>query len=204
MAKKSFGFHSASKTLKIQTIDNGYSRTMAEFGSDTIIDVGVFDTTKHPNSQLSVQEIALIHELGLGVPERSWLRAWFDENASRVKADMAQAAADVKNGFSKAAALTNMGNGWVDDIQTRILSGGVRPALAASTIERKGGIATPLLETGTLASAVEVKVEDLGTQHLEEWVARKFTAKRNSRDAKAASNRNRRARIKAGKRVRPR
>src|SRR5262245_39865552 len=37
---------------------------------------------------LSVGEVAAIHEFGLGVPERSWLRAWVDGDKASIYATL--------------------------------------------------------------------------------------------------------------------
>jgi hypothetical protein len=113
---------------------------------------------QHPNSSMTVGAIAEKHELGLGVPERSWLRAWFDRNQERCQAEMRAAMqAVMTKKLSRKKAMEQLGYKWVELIRDDIVTGKVTPALAASTIARKGhGI--PLWETGTMTNAISFRL----------------------------------------------
>lgn len=110
----------------------------------------------------TVAEIANEHEFGLGVPERSWLRAWVDENQPMIRNDLRRAAMRILEGkltIQQAADL--LGSKYVASIQTRIANG-IAPANAPSTIERKGS-STPLIDTGQFRSAITYIMEQLLT-----------------------------------------
>jgi hypothetical protein len=100
----------------------------------------------------TVAEIASAHEFGLGVPERSFVRAWFDENenklskAIKLELNAAMKRGKLKNAF-KSLAVTIQGS-----IQQRIANG-IDPELDESTILRKGS-STPLIDTETLRSSI--------------------------------------------------
>jgi hypothetical protein len=108
---------------------------------------------------LTVGDLAEIHEFGLGVPERSFLRAWFDANREKIQETLRSAHRQVLLGKltpQKAGELIGMK--FVGEIQTWIGSGKVKPPLAPSTIERKGS-SVPLIDTGQLRAAISYLVE---------------------------------------------
>lgn len=112
----------------------------------------------HGDSTLTVAAVAFFHEMGLGVPERSWLRAWFDENESRIKADISRATRVVIRGRMTAdQALSQLAARYVGEIQQRIADG-INPPLEQSTIDRKGSD-VPLIDTGQLRSAISWVLE---------------------------------------------
>lgn len=138
----------------------GFEKLIAELAGGALF-VGVQgDEAKmtHPNSDLSVGELAAVHELGLGVPERSWLRAWFDENNERIQAQTREALGRVaRREVSRKRALEELGYGWVDEIRENIASGRIKPALSEETKRRKGHD-IPLLESGTMMNAITFRL----------------------------------------------
>lgn len=115
-----------------------------------------------PPEPVTVAEIANKHEFGLGVEERSWLRAWVDENQPMIRNDLRRAAMRIIEGkltIQQAADL--LGTKYVASIQIRI-SNGIAPANAPATIERKGS-STPLIDTGQFRSAITYLMEQLLT-----------------------------------------
>jgi len=100
-------------------------------------------------------EIAIIHEFGGGtVPARSFIRATMDERSSEILALHADLARSVIAGTITAdAALARLGETVVAMVKARI-SGGISPALAASTLRKKGGKNTPLIATGQLLNSL--------------------------------------------------
>lgn len=108
----------------------------------------------------TVGEIASQHELGLGVPERSWLRDWVDENRAQIQEDLRRAMRLVLLGrMTKEQAVSLLGVKYVGEIQARI-SAGIDPANAPSTIARKGS-STPLIDTGQFRSAITHVLESM-------------------------------------------
>ncbi len=127
------------------------------------IDIGVSkkDGGKlHANGRSTIAEIATIHELGLGVPRRSFLRSWFEENQSTI---LAQIRAAGRLAFKRRTPIDAqakiLGEQFVRQVQGRI-AGGVPPPNALSTIDRKGS-ATPLVDTETLMQAISAEVKSV-------------------------------------------
>jgi hypothetical protein len=109
-------------------------------------------------SGLSVAEIAELHEFGLGVPERSWLRDWFDTNEASIKEDLRKVARGILLGrFTREQGLEILGVKYVGEIQLRIASN-IPPALAESTVKRKGS-SVALIDTGQFRSAITYLLE---------------------------------------------
>ncbi len=112
----------------------------------------------HPNSEWTVGELAARHEMGLGVKERSFLRAWFDRNQARIQQQTRDALAQVAaRKASRKKVMEQLGYEWVDEIRSDLASGKVRPALAPSTIKKKGH-PIPLLESAELVNAITFRL----------------------------------------------
>lgn len=123
---------------------------------------------------MSLIDVAIIHEFGApeaGIPARSFIREWADENADQHKAALRRAGKAIINGVASGGAgggvravagpeqeLGRVGARFVGEVQRRI-SAGIEPELKQRTIDRKGS-STPLIDTGQLRSSVahEVKV----------------------------------------------
>lgn len=152
--------------MKVKTTlidrDRGFAKlvqTLGEMGAITIGVQGEESITKHPNSELTVGEIAAIHELGLGVPRRSWLRDWIDKNQDRLMRETNAALQEVIKGrISRNQALIKLGFAWTREVRNQIWDGKITPPLAPSTIAAKGGERRPLLDSGTLANSITYKV----------------------------------------------
>lgn len=114
----------------------------------------------HPSSELTVGQIAAVHELGLapGAPQRSWLRGWVDENEKEMRRDAAEAVKKVLEGESRKKVFAPLGLKWAEGIRKRIREGRVPPPLSPTTIARRGGSWEPLYDTHTLHNAVTYKL----------------------------------------------
>lgn len=148
--------------FKMSDTDRGAKR-LAKLLADGALSVGVLggDASKgHEDSDLTVGEIAEIHEFGLGTaPRRSFLADWVDEKKDEiteviVKGSRALAARKVP---SRVALLEQIGAWAVGSIQERI-SNGIEPPLDAATIKRKGS-SVPLIDTGQLRSSITYRVD---------------------------------------------
>jgi hypothetical protein len=143
--------------LRITDTDRGYKRALAALGPLGGVTLGVQGakaSAPHAGSTVSIGELAAIHELGLGVPERSWLRAWIDENQQMLLEDSKAAMQQVILGkLTKERALNVLGLKWVGAIQQRIADGAVTPALTPATVARKGS-SVPLIDTGVLRASI--------------------------------------------------
>lgn len=142
--------------MTVRVRDNGYSRVVANvaaLSSPVAVKVGVLDDKPHGDG-VTVADIALVHEYGLGdVPERSFLRAWVDENKAEIARRLKQAAEDAVFGRQAPdVAMQRFGLWAVGEIKKRIVAG-ISPPLDPRTVARKGS-STPLVDTGQLLSSI--------------------------------------------------
>jgi hypothetical protein len=156
-------------SVKIRQRDRGYRKLVKELagGEITVGVLGQKAEEPHPDSELTVGQLAAVHELGLGVPERSWLRSWIDGNQRRIEQLSEQVWENISSGrLSRKVALEQMAATLVQEIQENVLQGGITPPLAESTITRKGHD-TPLVDTKTLVSAIdyELKLKQIKSVH---------------------------------------
>jgi hypothetical protein len=150
--------------VKITDTDHGY-RALQEaskrLAAIETFKIGVNDSP-HPNSDLTNDELGAIHEFGLGNnPERSFLRAWLDDEKlwmPELEKEMWAALGGDPLGHSTAWA-KRFGAFCVKSIQDRIRRH-IPPPLLASTLNRKQGDDTPLIDTGTLINAIEVELKE--------------------------------------------
>lgn len=106
----------------------------------------------------TVAEVANDHEFGIGVPERSWLRAYVDAAQEEIRRDLSQAMAKVVAGeWDTERALEIVGMKHVAKIQERIRNG-IEPPNSPVTIARKGS-SVPLIDTGQFRSAITHLIE---------------------------------------------
>jgi hypothetical protein len=107
---------------------------------------------------LTVLEIATIHEFGLGHnPERSFIRAWFDEKKDENELLIKKIAEQYLAGkITREQGLDLLGVRFVASVQKRIRDR-IEPPLAKSTEDRKGS-SVPLIDTGQLRSSITFKV----------------------------------------------
>jgi hypothetical protein len=111
----------------------------------------------HGTSNATVADIAAFHEFGLGVPQRSFLRGWADEDKDRIAKVMQNVLKVVTKGkMSAEQGLNQAGAIFVGWIQLRI-SNRIPPPLASSTIARKKSD-VPLIDTGQLRSSITYRV----------------------------------------------
>lgn len=149
----------------IRDVDRGYKKLFRNLKKhrrqDLVVTVGIHAAAGgHKAGDLTVAEVGAFHEFGLGNnPERSFIRAWFDETKSTNRKLLRAVYKKVLLGkLDEAAALGIMGAAFAGQIQQRIASG-IAPALAPETVERKGS-STPLIDTGQLRSSVTFEVRN--------------------------------------------
>ena len=133
-----------------------YGRLMKFLGQEHgEISVGIHGPeggAPHP-AGTSVAEIAEQHEFGLGVPQRSFIRGWFDANQREIERVLReQLELSLKRGMSLDWALERVALWAQADIQ-RFIVRGVPPPNHPATIAKKGS-STPLIDTGVLKAAV--------------------------------------------------
>ena len=118
------------------------------------VDVGILESAGVEKDGTSVIDVAEWHEFGTAtIPERSFIRAWFDEAEPQLRQDFAALMRTVAAGKrTRAEVLELMGQRMVGQVQAR-MAAGVPPPNAPSTVRRKGS-STPLIDTGVLRSSV--------------------------------------------------
>jgi len=147
----------------VRDVDKGYKALVDRVFAirKPKISVGITESTGAAyDGNLSVLDIAIINEFGLGnVPERSFLRAWFDENEGRCRQMVVAMMQSVIAGKrTKEQAIQLLALKFVSEIQARI-SAGIAPANAPSTIAAKGS-STPLIDKGILRSSISFRIEE--------------------------------------------
>lgn len=115
---------------------------------------------------LTLIEVAVWNEFGTSdgrVPERSFIRAWFDAEEPQLREMLTALLREVVAGkLTSQQALDRMGLHCVGQIQKRIAEG-IPPENAESTVQRKGGgKTTPLIDTGQLRSSISFDVRPAG------------------------------------------
>lgn len=152
---------------KVTSKDHGYQALLTRLkGKERKLTVGVHEAEgalpheSESTEHATVADVAKWMEFGtVDIDPRSFLAGWVDESEAKIKEDLRKAAAAVVSGKlpSMEIALERLGLKFVGDIRARIRAG-IEPALADSTIERKGS-STPLINTGQLQSSILHKVE---------------------------------------------
>lgn len=106
-------------------------------------------------------DVAIVHEFGYeegGIPRRSFIRDWADENQDKHAEQVRKLAAAVIAGkLTTEKACKQLGALWQGEVQKRIAEG-IEPPLKPATIARKGS-SKPLIDTGQLRSSVTHRVK---------------------------------------------
>ena len=98
-------------------------------------------------------ELGAIHEFGTSeIPQRSFIRAWFDENRAQVEVWAAEAADAVLAGADPIAEADRVALLMESGIKERILSG-IGPPLAENTKRGKEG-GVPLIDTSQMLGSI--------------------------------------------------
>lgn len=154
--------------------DRGYDalfRRLAKQNQGRVVDVGVMgrESSKayqatQDSAPLTVADVASKNEFGLGVPERSFIRAYVDANRNRIIVDLREMAKRVIDGQIKSfdAGLELIGLKIQREIMERIRSG-IEPPNAQVTIDRKGS-SVPLIDTGQLINSITYLVRQIAEE----------------------------------------
>lgn len=153
---------------KVTDRDRGYKRLMKTVVAPVPgLRMGVYGAKAAVTyaDGISTGEVAEIHEFGRGnVPERSWFRSYLDSNKNRIEQMVVRVGRAVAQGKMTAAqGLNLLGLQMVGEIKQGIVAG-IAPALAESTLERKGGKTTPLIETGQFLGSIDHEVTAPGAR----------------------------------------
>lgn len=142
--------------------DRGYKALMRNVGAvrgGSAVKVGILSRNAgKDHGGVTVLDIAIVHEFGLGDnPERSFIRAWVDENQTEVRKRLRAIATRVMfKGADPDTEMQRFGIWAVAQIKNRIVSH-IAPPLAPATVARKGSD-TPLVDTGVMLSSIASEV----------------------------------------------
>ena len=152
-----------ARSATFKTVDRGANALTRRFAANEAgltVKVGMLAKAQEPHEgggDLTVADIGTIHEFGLGVQQRSFIRGWYDENQEENKRIVSVLQKQVLRGeVTQPVALNRFGLKCVGDIQRRIVAG-IEPPLAQSTIDKKGS-STPLVDTGQLRASISHEV----------------------------------------------
>jgi hypothetical protein len=152
---------------KIQDTDKGlkdFLRRIEEAKSISI-KVGILageGAAATNDGKSTVIDVAEQNEFGIGVPERSFIRAWADGQQAQNQALIKLLGERIVKGeITKQQAIDQIGTVSVASIQKRI-SEGIEPPNSPKTIRKKGS-STPLIDTGQLRSSISYAVATIGS-----------------------------------------
>lgn len=131
-------------------------------GAAARVTVGVHQeegAAAHGDGPATVADVGCYNELGLGVPQRSFVASTVDEKEDLYRAELREAADDVVMGrtANASSSLVPLGRRAQEDIQATI-RGGVDPPDEAATVEQKGS-STTLMDSEQLYGAIQYKVK---------------------------------------------
>ena len=107
---------------------------------------------------VTIAEVAAFQEFGTRtIPERSFLRSWFDAHKTVLQREMVQARQKAYRGDT--AALSNLGHKWADELKGWVQGGASFAPLAESTVQAKAAAGdarpdSPLIASGKLIEAI--------------------------------------------------
>lgn len=128
---------------------------------DSKVYVGVNkDTNGRGKGEVGNALIAFVHEFGIGVPERSFLRSTIIENAEKYrKIQVDNILPAIASGTLTAdEAYRRLGLVVSNDVKLKMANGNFTP-LNQKTIDRKGS-SKPLIDTGELRQSITYEVRD--------------------------------------------
>lgn len=129
-------------------------------GFDLEISVGIHEEEgrqSHGDDELSNAEIGANHEFGLGPPQRSFVRGYFDENQEAIEREQDAALARILDGADPETEAGRLAAKLEGGMKERILAR-IPPPLAESTKAKRGEAAVPLVATSQLLGSIRGKV----------------------------------------------
>lgn len=161
--------------------DRGYNALMKRLGKKApVMYVGIpaaagAEPKKEGNGKtsthMSLVEVAYIHEFGApeqSIPQRSFIRAWFDENSRQANAKATSLLHGVISGKVEQTHVMDMLGAWAAGSIKKRMSKGIAPDLAESTVKARQNpknkddskAPVPLIATGQLRSAITWVLRD--------------------------------------------
>jgi hypothetical protein len=145
----------------VRVVDRGALKLLRTLEKKGAIRVGVIGSEaaekklarSGATADFTVAQVAAKHEFGIGVPRRSWLRDYVDQNEAKIRKKLRKIADKVKKGeITLDAGLDALGADIVGEIQARI-SKSIPPPNSLRTRARKGSNTT-LIDTGQFWSSI--------------------------------------------------
>lgn len=135
------------------------AKLLAGFELEVSVGIHADDGAKTYEDGLTTAEVGACHEFGLGVPMRSFVRGYFDENVESIAALQEAALGRILGGADPHSEAGRLGLVLEGGMKQRILAR-IPPPLAASTKKRRGESAVPLVATSQLIGAIRSKVRE--------------------------------------------
>lgn len=147
----------------IRDVDRGAKKLLRNVQHTGYVRVGILGDLAEDLcgefGQLTIGELAAIHEFGLGVPQRSFIADYVDESIADIKNTIGKISKKIiRLEMDPSLALDVLGMYIEGQIKARIAKG-IDPPNAPSTIARKGS-SKPLIDTGQLRSSITYEVEN--------------------------------------------
>lgn len=149
----------------IREKDNGSEELLRKLRGHATVRIGVLGEkagAQHESAEGGAETVASIaekHEFGIGVPERSFIRAWYDEQSDDQLRKLRNIEARyIKGDEPLQSMLDKLGESMVGEIKQRIWAG-IKKPLSEMAIELRKGRGnteddTPLIDTGQLISSI--------------------------------------------------
>lgn len=148
--------------VAVRDTDRGYKallKRVLKAAEQVTVTVGIHEAEGDADHEgATVADVGSFHEFGLGVPQRSFIRDWADENEGENKERIRKIGEAIVTGKidSPEQGLERFGLFAVGSIQQRMATG-IEPELSPATIASKGS-SVPLIDTGVLRSSITHKV----------------------------------------------
>ncbi len=122
------------------------------------VDYGLFAGDEN-NEGREIVDYAFVHEFGSErVPARPFNRMAFDSQRAAIVQECAAVAGRVLGGASTDAVLQQLGRERAQKLQEFVRQTQIAPALAPSTVKKKGGRTDTLVDTGAMVAAIKHKL----------------------------------------------
>jgi hypothetical protein len=141
--------------VSVREVDHGSEALLHRLDQRGGVRVGIIGSDAQQvdgGGDLTVVDVATKHEYGIGVPKRSFLRAYVDEHEARIKKYVRNVGKRIMDGEDVAEALNALGVVVVGEIRTRIANH-IKPPNSQRCVDIKGSD-TPLVDTGQLWSSI--------------------------------------------------
>jgi hypothetical protein len=135
------------------------ARLLREFDLEVTVGIHEDEGAEDHGDDLTIADVGAIHEFGLGVPQRSFVRGYFDENAPRIEQAQDAALVRILDGADPETEAARLGLQLEGGMKARILAR-IAPPLAESTKRRRGESAVPLVDSSQLIGAIRSKVNE--------------------------------------------